>query len=72
MAGYAQMLAASPYTGRWTLDDSAKLAAGSLGRDPHGQRAEFVALVRETSALLARRGGDHTPAIAESGAPSTR
>jgi Ca-activated chloride channel family protein len=71
VAGYAQVLAASPYTGRWTLDDSAKLAATSLGRDPHGQRAEFVALVRETSALLARRGGD-TPPIAKFAAPTTR
>ena len=71
VAGYAQTLAASPYTGRWTLDDSATLAAASLGRDPHGQRAEFVALVRETSALLARRGGD-TPPIAEFAAPASR
>jgi Ca-activated chloride channel family protein len=72
VAGYAQVLAGSPYTGRWTLDDSARLAAASLGRDPHGQRAEFVALVRETSALLARRGGNDTPPIAEFAAPATR
>lgn len=71
VAGYAQVLAASPYTGRWTLDDSAKLAAASLGRDPHGQRAEFVALTRETSALLARRGST-TPPIAEFAAPASR
>ncbi|WP_246099633.1 vWA domain-containing protein [Methylibium rhizosphaerae] len=72
VAGYAQVLAGSAYTGRWTLDDSARLAAASLGRDPHGQRAEFVALVRETSALLARRGGNDTPPIAEFAAPPSR
>jgi Ca-activated chloride channel family protein len=45
VAGFAQLLRGGQYTGALTWDDVLRQAAGALGRDAYGYRAEFVDLV---------------------------
>ncbi|MCW8142056.1 MAG: DUF3520 domain-containing protein, partial [Planctomycetota bacterium] len=51
VAAFGMVLRESPHRGASTLALVEDLAGGALGRDPHGQRSEFLDLVR-----LARQG----------------
>ncbi len=53
VAAFGLVLRDSPHKGACTLALAEQLAAASLGRDPHGQRTEFLELVR-----LARQVSD--------------
>jgi Ca-activated chloride channel family protein len=53
VAAWGMILRDSEYAGAMTLEEVARLAAGSRGADPRGYRAEFVRLVEATPA---RRG----------------
>lgn len=55
VAGAAQLLRVSRYTGEWTLDDAIQLGDANRGEDRYGYRAEFVQLLRLAEAVL--RGG---------------
>ncbi|MDN3638261.1 von Willebrand factor type A domain-containing protein [Simiduia curdlanivorans] len=47
VAGFAQLLKGSSYTGSWSYDDALALAQANKGDDPYGYRTEFVQLVRK-------------------------
>jgi Ca-activated chloride channel family protein len=47
VAGFGQLLRGGKYTGPLTYDEVIKEAKGSLGDDPYGYRAEFLALVHK-------------------------
>jgi Ca-activated chloride channel family protein len=47
VAGFAQLLRGSEYTGSLTFEDVIQQAQDGLGEDRHGYRAEFVQLVRK-------------------------
>ena len=47
VAGFAQLLKGSHYTGSWSYDDALALAQANKGDDPYGYRTEFVQLVRK-------------------------
>ncbi|BFM10123.1 VWA domain-containing protein [Simiduia litorea] len=47
VAGFAQLLKGSSYTGSWSYDDALALAQASKGEDHYGYRTEFVQLVRK-------------------------
>ena len=47
VAGFAQLLRGSHYTGSWSYDDALALAQANKGDDPYGYRTEFVQLVRK-------------------------
>ncbi len=51
VAEFAQILRESEYKGTATLDQVIELAAGSLGGDPNGRRAEFLYLVKTAKGL---------------------
>jgi len=51
VAAFADSLNGSSHLGSWTLDDVAMLAQGARGKDFHGYRGEFVALVAQARAL---------------------
>lgn len=53
VAAFADALDGSRHLGSWTLDDIARLAQGSRGKDADGYRGEFVALVEQARALRA-------------------
>lgn len=53
VAEFAQILRESEHKGAATLDQVIELAAGSLGRDPNGRRAEFLYLVKTAKSLNA-------------------
>lgn len=53
VAEFAQILRESEYKGTATLDQVIELAAGSLGGDPNGRRAEFLYLVKTAKGLNA-------------------
>ena len=44
-AGFAQLLRGGRYTGEWGYPQLLELARSARGSDPHGYRAEMVALV---------------------------
>ncbi|WP_226661466.1 vWA domain-containing protein [Microbulbifer aggregans] len=46
VAGAAQLLRKSKYTGDWTLDDAIALAQANRGQDPYGYRVNFVEFLR--------------------------
>jgi len=47
VAGFAQLLKDSRYTGDWSFDDAIALAQANKGEDEYGYRTEFVQLVRK-------------------------
>lgn len=47
VAGFGMLLRNSPHKGDLTFDATINLAVTALGRDPNGQRSEFVDLVRK-------------------------
>jgi Ca-activated chloride channel family protein len=55
VAGFAMILRNSDHVGSLTLDDVARIASRSLGRDEGGYRAEFIDLVRKAAFLQPRR-----------------
>ena len=57
VAGFAMILRNSDDAGSFTLDDVARIATRSLGRDEGGYRAEFLDLVRKANALTGRPAG---------------
>ena len=46
VAAFGMVLRSSPYKGSATLAAVEEYAAGALGKDPNGYRAEFLDLVR--------------------------
>jgi Ca-activated chloride channel family protein len=57
VAEFGMLLRGSAHRGEATLAHVTDTAAGALGTDPGGLRAEFLDLVREAGALLPHRGG---------------
>ena len=57
VAEFGMLLRGSAHRGEATLAHVTATAAGALGTDPGGLRAEFLDLVREAGALLPHRGG---------------
>lgn len=57
VAEFGMLLRGSVHRGEATLAHVTATAAGALGTDPGGLRAEFLDLVREAGALLPHRGG---------------
>jgi len=57
VAEFGMLLRDSAHRGEATLAHVTATAAGALGTDPGGLRAEFLDLVREAGALLPHRGG---------------
>ncbi|MBV9080826.1 MAG: von Willebrand factor type A domain-containing protein, partial [Elusimicrobia bacterium] len=51
VAAFGMILRESPFIGKFSYDDAANLAAGALGDDPDGYRAEFVRLVKAARGL---------------------
>ncbi|WP_202560489.1 VWA domain-containing protein [Alcanivorax sp. DP30] len=47
VAGAAQLLKGSQYTGDWDLDDAIELAQQNKGEDAYGYRSEFIQLLRQ-------------------------
>jgi len=57
VAEFGMLLRSSEHRGEASLSHVTATAAGALGTDPGGLRAEFLDLVREAGALLPHRGG---------------
>ena len=57
VAEFGMLLRESAHRGEASLAHVTATAAGALGTDPGGLRAEFLDLVREAGALLPHRGG---------------
>ena len=57
VAEFGMLLRDSAHRGEASLAHVTATAAGALGTDPGGLRAEFLDLVREAGALLPHRGG---------------
>ena len=57
VAEFGMLLRSSAHRGEASLSHVTATAAGALGTDPGGLRAEFLDLVREAGALLPHRGG---------------
>ena len=57
VAEFGMLLRGSAHRGQASLAHVTATAAGALGTDPGGLRAEFLDLVREAGALLPHRGG---------------
>jgi Ca-activated chloride channel family protein len=55
MAGFGLLLRDSQFKGNLTFGAVREIAEQTVGPDPHGRRAEFVQMVRQASALDARR-----------------
>ncbi len=51
VAGFGMLLRDSEFSGDATFGDIAKLAQGSMGEDPHGDRAELIQLIRIAEGL---------------------
>ena len=51
VAGFAQLLKGSDYTGSWTFGDAIALAEQTRGDDPHGLRAEAIRLMKLAESL---------------------
>ena len=49
VAGAAQLLKGSQYTGDWNLDDAIDLAQNNKGEDAYGYRSEFIQLLRQAA-----------------------
>lgn len=59
VAAYGQLLQGSPHLHDFGWREVLTMAERSLGRDPHGQRREFVELAQRAAQLA--RGGDGAP-----------
>ena len=59
VAAFGQMLRGGEYTGDFSFESVARLAAGARGEDPSGYRGEFLSLVRLAGTLA---DGDRPPA----------
>lgn len=57
VAAYGQLLQGSPHLRGFGWAEVLELAQGSMGADPHGQRAEFIELARQ-AARLAPQGAE--------------
>src|SRR5262249_36267814 len=55
VAGFAQLLQGGRYTGSLGYDEVYSQAEDALGRDPNGDRAEFLQLVRKAQGTLRAR-----------------
>ena len=55
VAAFGMVLRNSPHRGQATLPAVEEYAAGALGRDPNGYRAEFLDLVRKARNLAPGR-----------------
>ncbi|MCB9750099.1 MAG: von Willebrand factor type A domain-containing protein [Myxococcales bacterium] len=62
VALYGMLLRESPERSQGTLEQAATLARGALGKDPHGDRKEFVSLVEKAASI-----GLKNRAVASSG-----
>jgi Ca-activated chloride channel homolog len=51
VAAFGMALRDSPYKGTATVKSAADLVSTSLGFDPNGRRAEFLALIRKAEGL---------------------
>ena len=51
IAGFGELLTASPYLRNWSYTDAIALATGAKGADPYGYRAEAVTLMRLAETL---------------------
>lgn len=51
IAGFAQLLQGSPYTGDWSYGDAIALAQSAKGEDAFGYRAEAITLMRLAESL---------------------
>ena len=47
VAGAAQIIKGSKFSGNWTLEEAIALAQNNRGEDPYGYRSEFVQLLRQ-------------------------
>jgi Ca-activated chloride channel family protein len=56
VANVALVLRGSPDVKQSSLDAARALAAGALGRDPHGDRREFLSLIDEAKRLRGDQG----------------
>jgi Ca-activated chloride channel family protein len=54
VAGFGQVLRGGRYTGAWQIADARRLAAGSLGDDRYGYRAEALRLMDLAGSLATR------------------
>jgi len=54
VAGFAQLLRSSNYTGDWSYTDAIALATATKGDDPFGYRAEAIGLMRLAQSLSAQ------------------
>jgi Ca-activated chloride channel family protein len=54
VAGFGMLLRGSPYCGELDFDDTLRIAAGAVGRDPFGYRRELVDLVAHAKTLYER------------------
>ncbi|RIK63986.1 MAG: VWA domain-containing protein [Planctomycetota bacterium] len=54
VAGFGMMLRCSPHKGDLTYESVIAMAVSALGRDPNGQRSEFIDLVRKAKTLSGR------------------
>lgn len=54
VAGFGMMLRSSPHKGDLTYERVISMAVASMGRDPNGQRSEFIDLVRKAKTLSGR------------------
>ncbi|MBE7507149.1 MAG: VWA domain-containing protein [Planctomycetia bacterium] len=51
VAGFGMLLRSSPHKGDLTYDAAIGMAVASMGRDPSGQRSEFIDLVRKAKTI---------------------
>lgn len=51
VAGFGMLLRCSPNKGDLTYDAAISMAVASMGRDPNGQRSEFIDLVRKAKTI---------------------
>ncbi|MBT8472486.1 MAG: VWA domain-containing protein [Marinicaulis sp.] len=58
VAAFGQKIQRAPYTKAMSLDDIIDMANGAKGRDPYGDRAEFVQIVRASETLLSAGASD--------------
>jgi Ca-activated chloride channel family protein len=51
VAGFGQLLRGNTHIGTWQYEDTRKLAATAVGKDPYGYRSEFLKLVSLAESL---------------------
>lgn len=65
VAAFGQMLRGGEYTGDFSYEGVARLAAGARGDDPSGYRGEFLSLVRLADTLATRDRPPEEPVAVE-------